>query len=106
MSGIATTFLVLPSLAAVLVAWLVQDWRMAGLIAALGVATLIVLLAIRHPLGVFVMPSLSGAVVGGVATLCLLRLKPDGSVWTRMSFAVVVAFVAHLFLLTNLSIGA
>ena len=106
MSGVATAFLVLPSCAAVLVAWLVRDWRVAGLIAASGMALLIVLLALRLPLSVFAMPLLSGAVVGGISTLCLLRLRPESSVWTRMSLALVVAFLAHLFLLSNLSMDA
>lgn len=104
MSALAVTFLALPAGVAVLVAWLVSDWRMAGLIAASGMAILIVLLAVRLPYSVFAMPVLSGGVVGGITTLSILRWRPESAVWTRMTFALIVAFAAHLFLLDTLSL--
>lgn len=105
MSALAATFLFLPSAVAVLVAWLVSDWRMGGLVAATGMAVLIVLLAVRLPYVVFLMPVLSGAVVGGITSLSILRWRPESVVWTRMTFALIVAFVAHLFLLDTLSLN-
>jgi hypothetical protein len=99
MGGLTFPFVVLPSIGAVISAYVLRDWRLAGAVAAGGSGLLLLLIASSSRLAVLFLPMIGGASLGALAVLPLLYLRPQSSVWTRMTLALVVtaaAGIAHL----------
>ncbi len=97
MSAILVSFVLLPCIGAILAGYLLFDWRLAAA-AACGAAGLTFLgpllpTAVR----LYAQPAFTGVFVGAVTLVLLLRRRPAISVWSRMTWALGVAFVLHLF---------
>lgn len=100
METILFPFVAVPCLAAIVVSYLITDWRLAGAVAA-GAAGLLILpgLVPALPLTVFLLPLLFGAAVGAVTSGILLYVQNDSNLWTRMTWATGITFLAGFGLL-------
>ncbi len=100
MSGIEFAFLLLPSVAAVIVGFAVRHWALAAAVIAGGLSWLFIVPSL--PSGaVFFTPLFTGAAVAGVVMLIALLIRSEISVWTRMTLSMVVTFAAHYVFLLN-----
>ncbi len=96
MDGLAFAFVTIPCFGACLAAAALRDWRLAGAVAS-GGAGLLVLASIGAlpPLGL-IWSVLSGVVFGAILTGFLLALRPDGSLWTRLTVTLCAAFIVFV----------
>lgn len=104
-SGVAFTFVILPCIAAVCVAALVRDWRLAAAVAAGALA-----LAFGAPLlggvGLMLLPLAIGAALGALVTAISLYRARDVDLWARMLRALLVTFIATFLNLITFAGGA
>lgn len=105
-SGLAFTFVLLPCMAAVAVAAVVRDWRLAAaaLCGGLGVAFLAPTLG--APIGLIAMPIGIGAALGALVMVITLLRDPDCDIWSRMLRAIITAFIASFAHLLTFTSGA
>lgn len=92
MTGLYFPFLFVPSLAATAAGWLLTDWRLAAAAAAGALGVLFLSLGGS---GVFLLPVASGIAVGALTLVVLLLLRPDATLWSRMTWALCAAFAVH-----------
>ena len=95
MSGLPVTFVLLPSIAAVICAWAVRHWALGAALFFGAVGLLF--LASNVPLGDlrFGMPFFTGAGVAGLVLAIGLLIRPGMSLWSRLSLALLAAFAVH-----------
>ena len=103
MDGATFAFIALPAFGALIAGYLLTDWRLAGAVAAGGFGLLLVLPGSAPNFATFALPVLLGAAAGALVLLPYLRFVPDGTVWGRMTIAIVAALVASV---ANISILA
>lgn len=103
MESATFTFIALPALGALIVGYLLTDWRLAGAAAAGGFGLLLILPGNQLSLVTFALPMLLGAAAGALILLPFLRFWPDATVWGRMTVAIVAALFASA---ANISILA
>ncbi|NNE87542.1 MAG: hypothetical protein HKN27_05650 [Silicimonas sp.] len=103
MSSFALPFVVMPSIAACMVAWFVTDWRLAGAIAA-GSLSILFIPALTQvvSVAVYLLPLLFGAAIGAMVSGVACYRSHDTTTWSRMLYALVItvtmAILAFLFL--------
>lgn len=97
----------LPGLGGALSAWACRNIPLSGALAAglWGLIFLLPTLPLAEAL-VFVWPFLLGAAVGATTSALLLWLRPNQSLWGRLTLAFALAVIAGLFLLTSTFGGA
>ncbi len=96
MWNIAIPFVLLPCLGAVIAGWGLADWRLAGIAVCAALAVLALSAFLPAGLRLFGLPLVSGVLVGAISLIPLLILRPDASVWGRMTLAMLVAFAVHM----------
>ena len=103
-SSVAFTFVILPCMAAVTVAAVVRDWRLAAaaLSGALGLAFIAPMFGAP---GLILLPIAVGAALGALVTAISLYRRDDVDLWTRMLRALLVAFVASFLNLITFAGG-
>ena len=104
-SSVAFTFVILPCMAAVGLAALVRDWRLAaaGFFGGLGLAFIAPALG---GYGILVLPVAIGIALGALITAISLWRDPDLDLWGRMLRALLVAFIATFVNLITFAGGA
>lgn len=98
MSGFAIPFVVMPGIAACMVAWFVTDWRLAGAIAA-GSLSILFIPALTQlvAVAIYILPLLFGTAIGAFVSGVACYRSPDTSGWSRMLSALVLTlFLASL----------
>lgn len=105
MEGLTLAFVTVPCFGACLAAGLLRDWRLAGAVAAGGAGVLVLVASLSLPFMGVMWPVLSGAVLGAIVTGLMLALKPDGSIWTRLTATLGVAFVVFYGLMLTVIRG-
>ena len=96
MESATFAFIALPAFGALVVGYLLTDWRLAGAVASGGFGLLLILPGTAPSLATFVLPALLGAAAGALVLLPYLRFLPDATVWGRMGVAIVAALVASV----------
>ena len=96
MWDISIPFVLLPCLGGVIAGWALADWRLAGIAVCAALAVLAVAGFLPASLRLFGLPLVSGSLVGAVSMVVLLALRPDVSVWGRMTVAMLAAFAVHM----------
>ena len=103
MNGIEFSFLLLPSIAAVNIGWLVRHWTLGAAALAGGLGWLFLVPSLPGEAR-FLSPIFSGIAAAGGTMLVLLLVRRAASIWSRMTWALVVTFAAHfLFLITAMT---
>jgi len=103
MESATFAFIAMPAFGALVVGYLLTDWRLAGAVAAGGFGLLLILPGNAPSTVTFALPALLGASAGALVLLPYLRFFPDSTVWGRMGIAIVTALAASV---TNISILA
>jgi len=104
MSEFAVTFVILPCVAACILAVVIRDWRLAA--AALCGALALVFIRDVMPVGVgiFVLPVIFGFALGAAALIVALLWRPTLDIWGRMLAALGLTFfvsVSQLLIITT-----
>ncbi len=106
MESATFAFIAMPAFGALVVGYLLTDWRLAGAVAAGGFGLLLILPGAAPSITTFALPVLLGAAVGALVLLPYLRFWPDGTVWGRMGLAIAAALMASFANISILAGGA
>ena len=91
-SSAAFVFVLLPCIAASLVAMILIDWRLAAAVACGALGLLFLAPALPEAVRVFGGPVMTGVALGALAVVALLVWRPVASMWSRMMVALMVTF--------------
>ena len=104
MSGITVPYVVMPCIGAVVLGAMVRDWRLAAAALFGALAVLAANEYLPDPVRVFGLPVIMGIILGSVALVPYLAIRPVADVWGRMLCALIPTFViGFLFLLISTS---
>lgn len=102
---LTTAFGVLPAVGGCLAGFALRVWSLAAAAAA-GLWGVFILIPQLGTAGLFILPLIFGAAIGATTLAAWLWLRPDTSVWLRMTVAMVAALSGGLGLLYNALGGA
>ena len=103
--GPIMSFMLVPCGAAIFIGWIARHWALAAAAFTGGVGGFLVLAPLASPVSVFLIPLTTGLAVAGLALIPALVWRPTISVWSRMSFALVVTFLIHFLYLSYAMAG-
>ena len=106
MESATFAFIAMPAFGALIVGYLLTDWRLAGAVAAGCFGLLLILPGAEPSIATFVLPVLLGAAAGALVLLPFLRFLPDTTIWGRMTVAIIAALLASVFNISILAGGA
>ncbi len=101
-SNLGFVFVVLPCIGAVIAGALLYDWRLAAA-AACGALGLLLSAPLLPDVVRLLSSLMSGVAVGALALAVWLLWRPATVLWTRMSVAMLAAFVVHFIHLTYIA---
>ncbi len=96
MNGLYLPFVILPCAGAILATWMLRDWRLSAAATCGSLGVVILAASVPTPFLGVLLPVLSGVFVGSAVTTGMLLWAPTGSVWGRMTIALLVTFVIFL----------
>lgn len=104
-SSVAFTFVMLPCIAAVAVAALLRDWRLAAAV-LFGALALAFAAPVLGGYGLLLLPVAIGVALGALVTAISLWRDPDLDLWGRMLRALILGFAATFLNLLTFANGA
>ncbi len=100
MLGPQFVFLLLPSIAALVVAWGVRHWALAAAVFFGCVGGLFTVPLIGGDAR-FLAPLLTGGALAAMVTFFILRIRPEISLWTKMTITLAITFATHFAFLQS-----
>ena len=94
MQGPQFVFILLPCIAALAVGWGVRHWALAAAVFFGCVGGLYTVPLVGGDAR-FVAPLLTGGALAAMITFMILRIRPEISLWTKMTITLAITFVAH-----------
>ena len=96
-SSVSFVFVILPCIAAIITGLLVFDWRLAAAMACGAAGLLFIAPIMPDAARLFGSSIISGVLVGSLAMVLVLLIRPTTAMWSRMTITMLATFSVHYF---------